>query len=766
MDNLFFAYPSDPPMIGSVIEDAVKEINKSGEKILPWTALEICGAFISEEIFDGMTSKDLIADVTRLNFNVMYELGVAIGRGTKILLTRNSSIEERYPKAVDVGIVDTLGYREYQNSDDLVTIIRREKRHSPLKKTSLNYNAPVYLLESKNKTDFAGRITARIKKGGLNYRSFDPNENPRLSALEAIKDVTQSHGVIVTLLSKQEKDHEIHNLRAAFIAGLAEGLNKIKLILQYGNDAIPIDIRDFVNVYNKVDEINPYIGDFAMKIVDSMQQEHEPLKKTLVNTLETINLGASAAENEMRTLKYYYLQTDEYQKAIRGEAQLVVGRKGSGKSAIFLQIRDSERRKQDNIVLDLKPDGYKLIKFKEQVLDYLEEGTFQHTIMAFWEYVLLLEICHKALEKDKQRHFVDAENGKLYKLLEKLYTAEEYLTEGDFSERMTGLMESLQKNFENKYGKGQKVRLSVPQITELLYQTDIKNLKDALFSYLAKKKKIWLLFDNIDKGWPASGLSHEDLIIVRALIDATRKIQRSFEKKKIDVLPVIFLRNDVYEWLVIESPDRQKEAKVVLDWTDPDLLREIIKLRILSNDEFTDAAFEILWRRLCVSHYKGEESFEFIIERCLMRPRFLLNFINHCRSIAVNLNHSKIQEEDIHKGLNAFSNDLLAEINLEIRDIFPTAGKLLTGFILSEIELSEIQLQEILIKQVQNINEIPKVVELLLWYCFLGVRHENEVKYIYSTNYSIDIMNALILKKGDSVIYVINPGFHPALMIE
>src|SRR3546814_12937673 len=92
----------------------------------------------------------------------------------------------------------------------------------------------------------------------------------------------------------------------------------------------------------------------------------------------------------MRDLERYYLETDQFLKSLRGEAHFVVGRKGSGKSAIFLQIRDAERDKNrnKNIVLDLKPDGYKLIKFKERILQFLSEGTYQHTITAFWEYVL------------------------------------------------------------------------------------------------------------------------------------------------------------------------------------------------------------------------------------------------------------------------------------------------------------------------------------------------------------------------------------------
>jgi hypothetical protein len=43
----------------------------------------------------------------------------------------------------------------------------------------------------------------------------------------------------------------------------------------------------------------------------------------------------------------------------------------------------------------------------------------------------------------------------------------------------------------------------------------------------------------------------------------------------------------------------------------------------------------------------------------MMRPRFLLNLISHCRGFAVNFDHEKIEAEDIRKGLDAFSTDLI-----------------------------------------------------------------------------------------------------------
>ena len=53
---------------------------------------------------------------------------------------------------------------------------------------------------------------------------------------------------------------------------------------------------------------------------------------------------------------------------------LVVGRKGAGKTALFSQVRNDLRRNRTTIVVDLKPEGYQLVKMKEAVLDYLSEG--------------------------------------------------------------------------------------------------------------------------------------------------------------------------------------------------------------------------------------------------------------------------------------------------------------------------------------------------------------------------------------------------------
>ena len=502
----FFAYPSAPAEIGQCIESAVTEFTQSQNDITldTWGQLDIVGHFISDEVIDGINNADfLIADISNLNFNVTYEIGYAIGQSKRVLLTKNKSINSEGIKVEDVGIFDTLGYEQYQNSHELLSYISTASKAKPLDITEkLNHQAPVYLLETPFKTDWSGRVISRIKKSGYTFRNFDPNEQPRLSAYDAINQAASSFGIVVPLLSKSLAGNEIHNLRAAFIAGLADGMKKALCIVQSGDDPVPLDYRDFVNVTYHPDEIDEVIAVFASQVAKAFQEQVEEKSNPERSFLKNLNLGATSAENEMRDLSEYYLETDQYLKTLRGEAHMVVGRKGSGKSAIFLQIRDMERARDrsKNIVLDLKPDGYKLIKFKERILSYLEEGTYLHTVTAFWEYVLLLEICYKIIEKDKKRHLNNHYLYEGYRNLVKIYNTGDYDPEGDFSERMSNLMEKIYTDYQSIHGGESQVRLSSGAVTQLIYMHDVKKLRNELINYMGKKGVLWLLFDNIDNG--------------------------------------------------------------------------------------------------------------------------------------------------------------------------------------------------------------------------------------------------------------------------
>jgi hypothetical protein len=773
MTNGFFAYPSKPPEVKSAINAALDLLRQNhGQRgIESWEENDIAGRPIVVPIFEKINNVDfLFADITRLNFNVTYEIGYAIGRGRRIILVRNGTIRAADELIQKIGIFDTLGYETYTNSKELVNIILKKKDIRPLKiDHDINNTSPAYLVLPRYKTDFEIHITSKIKKARIQYRSFDPEEQGRLSAMIAISNVSASHGVVVPLLSTAREDAETHNQRAAFVAGLATGMDKELLLLQQGDDPVPLDYRDFVSRVSHISQTDKYIGDFASAITARLQHRTDVSIPAQESLLAALSLGASTAENEMGELDDYYLETEEFRRALRGEAQIVAGRKGAGKSALFFRVRNKLRKSKERIVLDLRPEGFQLLKFKDVVLEHLERGTKEHTVTAFWEYLLLLETCYKILTQDRTNHLYNHDIYDSYRSLADAYKDDPFIAEADFAERLLKLTQRIANDFENALGpRAGKKRLDKGQVTNLLYKHDAKTLRDMLSDYLQQKESLWILFDNLDKGWPPNGLEPEDLTMLRCLIDASYKIQNHLRNKKIKCHSIIFLRNDIYELLLENTSDRGKTTRITIDWSDPELLRELLRLRFVASGSETKDKFDKIWQNLCVSHVGIEESSDYIIDRCLMRPRCLIDFLQHCRSHAVNLKHNRIELSDIRQGEASYSTDLVANINFEIRDIYPNAGDILYAFVLSNPYLNVEELELILAKNgVIEFEPQNKIIDLLLWYGFLGViRKSDDIAYVYSVKYDMKRLKAIAAASpSGKPVYYINPAFWSGLDI-
>jgi hypothetical protein len=258
-------------------------------------------------------------------------------------------------------------------------------------------------------------------------------------------------------------------------------LQKETLILQPSDGPAPLDVRDMVTTFNHSNDISSIICDFALNVTERLQAE-DPLPVPKGNFLAELSVGDAVAENEFQTLGRYYLPTDQSKRAARAEINMVVGRKGTGKTALFSQLRSAKRTNADNIVVDLKPEGYQLIKLKEDVLDFLAEGARIHLVTALFEYVLLLEICYKLLEKDREKHSRDSRLYDHYMTLRSLYHVDGF-GEGDFSERLQAFSQSVIRTFKgHKPSDERGLRLNAAEVTSLIYKHNIKSIRDTLIS--------------------------------------------------------------------------------------------------------------------------------------------------------------------------------------------------------------------------------------------------------------------------------------------
>lgn len=768
--KVFIAYPSNPSDVGATIRSAVTILNQSQVELeyVSWEANDIAGRPLILPILESVDAANhMIADISILNQNVVYEIGLGIGKSKRVLLVRSAGVEYNRELVNEVGVFDTLGYIDYTDAEDFATKIARQPHLTPLPISRLrDVRAKTFVLQTPVRDEYMSRIITNIKGNLYSFRSFDPAEQSRLAPQETLDEISASSGVVAPLLPKESAHYKVHNLRASFVIGLAHGLGIETLIIARSEEPWPLDYRDAVRVARDYKDIERLISSFRDRVERAFHNHADGGGKS--SRLETLDLGRPTAENEFQTLREYYLKTSEFDKTLRGEVNLVLGRKGTGKTAIFSQVRDHIRRDTQNVVIDLKPEGYQLIKLKDLVLRFLSQGTRAHVIDAFWNYLLLLEIAYKLLEKDQDRHHRDGRLTEGYRRLRETYQTDRYAGEGDFTERLFFLTNNLINNYEadDEIPRNEsEVILYSEKITNLLHLHDIGALRKAVSDYLRHKKAVWILFDNIDKGWSTSGITEEDVLILDALISASRKLENQLRADKHEAHCVIFLRNDVHELLTKSAADRGKDTRALLDWTNRDLIKELLRRRFVYSGFEPMQTIDEIWAALCSPEYVRRNTLELLIDRCMMRPRYLLQLFSHCRGSAIGFGRHRISPEDIQSGLLSYSNDLIVDTDNEIKDVFPQASGLIYRFLLSEKEMMIDGLRQHFLDAGIAADQHSRALETLLWFGFLGiVKKDGLTSFIYDVGYNMAKLKALAEQAGgDTSIYQVNPAYWPGL---
>lgn len=758
-----FLYPTKPAQIAATIEKAATAMANSNEaKWITWKDLKISGQVIFCSICKALRFSDIvICDVTTLNFNLLFEIGFILGLEIPFIPIRDTSFQLDKAFFDEFGALDTIGYTDFQNSKQLSDSILEQDNILPIPApaTNINFDTPLYVVKGPLETEGEIVLFSELKKSVLNFRTFDILETPRMTLHNVRKQVASSLGVIAHLLHPERRSATVHNARCALISGIAMATGKNVLMLQEGDVNQPIDYRDIIKEYANPNQIvkliEPSIIYVAKRLQDSRLRKINVPKKLL----EKIDIGDVAAENEIFSLDSYFVQTGQYNQAKQGYARLVIGRKGSGKTAIFYAVRNSLGKGKSKIILDLKPEGHQFTKFRETILSKLSPGFQEHTLAAFWNSILLAEITHKVIEEDyswAQHH--DNRKSKFDTLIE-IYEIIGYAERGDFSERLLNQVDRIIEIY-NKFGSD-----TDGFTTELLYSGDIPKLNDAVSSYLEEKSEVWILIDNLDKGWPVHGASNEDILIIRTLLEATRKLQRQFERHGVNFHCLVFIRNDIYDHLVKETPDKGKDTAVSLEWSDPEFFKEIFRRRIIASG-LINGDFKDVWATIFDPAIITRDSFGYIIERTLMRPRDFLNFILRAIETAINRGHNTVSSEDILKAEETYSEDILKSISFELKDVYPSVPDFIYGFIGANKTLSKHSAIELL--QEAGIQDCDKeeLLNLLCWYGFFGVKvsGKEDIQYSYNVRYD---MNRLMhpIKKNNGEL-VIHPAFRLALGCE
>ncbi|PDT79785.1 hypothetical protein [Sinorhizobium sp. BJ1] len=753
--SAFYAYPAGSATVADAIHGAVERSSRGNLSIKPWENMSIAGFKLDDLVRDQIKDADvLLADITYPNHNVLYEIGYAIALEKPVIPTLNLAIDKAADRIRTIGLFDTLGWATYHNADELHGYLKSWQEVGWVNRyvRKRDHSQPLFVLDMLAKTDFRNHIFHAVDNSSVNARTFDPQEIPRLTAARAISDISASAGVILPIIGKEIVDSERHNLRAAFMLGLSHGYGIEAMAIQYENGPAPVDYRDFITNSTFRRETEDHISRYCENTLVWNQKATARDAQGGPGLLGKIDLGSSAAENETQQLNYYFIRTAEYARALRAEGGVVIGRKGSGKTAVYLQIASAAQQDRESCVVDLRPATHNLSEMREKLLTVVNAGVYDHTIAAFWQYTLYAEILLKMREIVLPKARNDFSLQERIRRIEDDFRFDEGVVSGDFTSRLETAVREVIRVTQSVHTEAD-VR---SQLTNAMYENLIPKLREAVLSFTDFFSTVHVLIDDLDKGWPPRQVEQHDVLIVKHLIEALGRIQRDLTKRKLEFKHLVFLRSDVYERLVQQTSDRGKYNPIKVDWSDPAQLRHLLKQRVVSSVEKDQE--EAVWDAFNPVLDDGRNALDWMIETSLRRPRFLIDLCERILSFAINRGHASVTQEDVEEGLRQMSLYLVSDFGYELRDVAGTPEDIFYYFIGSGSRLSAGELRSLLSGDHLGLG-FEETLDLLLWYGFLGVETDSGPVFIYDRAYDIRRLEAERGRDRDKAIYSVNPAF-------
>jgi len=373
--------------------------------------------------------------------------------------------------------------------------------------------------------------------------------------------------------------------------------------------------------------------------------------------LHKLSFGAPAAERDENLIDYF-IESASFKRLRDGKKTVALGNRGSGKTAIF-RILSEQAKQKGQTVMQLAPEDYSYELLSETMVSEVS-GSWkkQGAYSAAWKYVLYV-LAMKAVTERGLR----TKRGSALKIYNYLRD-----NHANIDIHPIGALVSYLKRLEGiKLGKfegGLKTR----ELQKLYRLEEIHHLLDDLKS-ITVQKPVLLLVDELDRGWDAS----ED---AKAFVAGLFHAALTINTKMPNIRVLLSLRKELYNSIPSLYEDAQKVRDIieVIEWDEKSLL-ELISRRIsVSLPREKLRSNTELWNTIFTEtlDYRQTNSFNYVVDRTLYRPREIIQFCESIRENAISsdisppLNYDTISDAEI-----VYSEMRLKDIASEYRFEYP-----------------------------------------------------------------------------------------------
>ncbi|MDP2180725.1 MAG: hypothetical protein Q8K19_19665 [Methylicorpusculum sp.] len=410
-----------------------------------------------------------------------------------------------------------------------------------------------------------------------------------------------------------------------------------------------------------------------------------------------LRLGDLEAETDRKLLADCFIDNGDIGllEDVDKPESIVVGRTGSGKSALLIQIQNTVEKSK---FLDPNDISIRFLEHSD-IIQFFEALGINIDLFyrMLWRHILTIELLKLRYDlKSKQ----DSQNilSKLTCLVIRDPVKEEalsYFKEWgekfwlDTDQQLKEVTEKLSRDLKAGFGssiegidislEGAK-NISTEKKTEILHkankvvsQLQIKKLADILDLLEEKvftddQKRFYLLIDKLDEDWANTDTRYR---FIRALIEEVK----TFRKLR-NVKIIISLRRDLLEIVFNKTRDagfqeeKYESYFLHLKWNKI-ALASLIEKRISEVFKRQYTRDNVTFNDIFPSPKKGggQTAIDYVLERSLLRPRDVLQFINECFLSA--LDSQRVSWRAIIAAEATYSEKRLKSLFEEWSEIFP-----------------------------------------------------------------------------------------------
>jgi len=476
-------------------------------------------------------------------------------------------------------------------------------------------------------------------------------------------------------------------------------------------------------------------------------------------SIQKLYFGKDDAETDFTSsglLRESFLKTDVYNRTKARVKTLVIGRKGSGKSALCLMLNRQLHREANANACIVTPDAISADEIRRFEMVGVNE---QQSKKLVWQYVFLIQICKFLLSTARCAWASESDWPPEIRKVRQFLIDNQEVDDLNFQEKFWKVIHRISATLKlGAFGNSLEIGVKDAPNIGLQLSTQLDFLEGWLTSQLSplQQHKLYILVDKVDEIWIGDPSSSHMAV---GLLMAAKDINVKFE----NVSCIVFLRSDIYEQLQFFDKDKLRGDEEAILWTKETLPELVLARAQISTGNRTMTAAQ-LWSQYFPVHIQHMLTVEFILSHTLMRPRDIIQLCNLCTDLARRENSGLVLEKHILQALDVYSSWKLNDLIGEYRVNYPFLSDLLLlftniSFVLPRKRLEEMygRVQGVLRGRYPDYTSVlgtDAILNILYGVGFLGVQRRHETMYYYKVPGAVEI--------SDNV-FVIHPAFRSAL---